>query len=150
MGEAVKTFATLTFTLEGIPLLYSGQEAGLKKRLLFFEKDTINWSNLEMQKYYQSLVSLKHNNAALWNGAAGGSMVFVETSAPQNVLAFTREKDNNQVLSVFNFSAEPVELSLQLLQAGDYTEYFSGETKTLEKGSAIKLDKWGYQVFVRK
>ena len=108
MGEAVKTLATLTFTIEGIPLIYSGQEAGLKKRLLFFEKDTINWSNLEMQKFYQSLVSLKKNNAALWNGVAGGPKKFVETSAPQQVLAFTREKDGNQVLAIFNLSAQPV------------------------------------------
>jgi len=150
MGDAVKTLSVLTFTIEGIPLLYSGQEAGLNKRLLFFEKDTINWSNLEMQKFFQSLTSLKHNNSALWNGTAGGSMVLVETSVPQNVFAFTREKDNNQVLAVFNLSANPVEASLQLPQAGEYQEYFSGETKTLEKGSAIKLDKWGYQVFVRK
>jgi len=140
----------LTFTLEGIPLLYSGQEAGLNKRLLFFEKDTINWSNLEMQKYYQSLISLKKSNEALWNGTAGAPMVFVETSAPQNVLAFTREKDKNQVLAVFNLSAQPVEVTIQMPQAGDYTEYFSGQTTTLEKGSTIKLDKWGYQVFVRK
>jgi glycosidase len=150
MGEAVKTFATLTFTIEGIPLLYSGQEAGLNKRLLFFEKDTINWSNLEMQKYYQSLISLKKSNEALWNGTAGAPMVFVETSAPQQVLAFIREKDKNQVLAVFNLSAQPVEATIQLPQAGDYQEYFSGETTTLEKGSTIKLDKWGYQVFVRK
>ena len=150
MGDAVKTLSVLTFTIEGIPLLYSGQEAGLNKRLLFFEKDTINWSNLEMQKFFQSLTSLKHNNSALWNGTSGGSMVLVKTSVPQNVFAFTREKDNNQVLAVFNLSANPVEASLQLPQAGEYQEYFSGETKTLEKGSAIKLDKWGYQVFVRK
>ncbi len=150
MGEAVKTLSVLTFTIEGIPLLYSGQEAGLNKRLLFFEKDTIDWSNLEMQKFFQSLTILKHTNSALWNGTAGGSMVFVETSVPQSVFAFTREKDNNQVLAVFNLSANPVEANLQLLQAGEYQEYFSGETKTLEKGSAIKLDKWGYQVFVRK
>jgi glycosidase len=150
MGEAVKTFATMTFTIEGIPLLYSGQEAGLNKRLLFFEKDTINWSNLEIQKYYQSLISLKKSNAALWNGTAGAPMVFVETLAPQQVLAFTREKDKNQVLAVFNLSAQPVEATIQLPQAGEYTEYFSGETKTLEKGSTIKLDQWGYQVFVRK
>jgi len=150
MGEAVKTFATLTFTIEGIPLLYSGQEAGLNKRLLFFEKDTINWSNLEMQKYYQSLISLKKSNEALWNGTAGAPMVFVETSAPQNMLAFTREKDKNQVLAVFNLSAQPVEATIQLTQAGDYTEYFSGQSMRLEKGSTIKLDKWGYQVFVRK
>ncbi|MBL7966192.1 MAG: alpha-glucosidase C-terminal domain-containing protein [Prolixibacteraceae bacterium] len=150
MGEAVKTLATLTFTIEGIPLIYSGQEAGLKKRLLFFEKDTINWSNLEMQKFYQSLVSLKKNNAALWNGVAGGPKKFVETSAPQQVMAFTREKDGNQVLAIFNLSAQPVEATIQLPQAGDYKEYFSGEGKTLEKGSTIKLEQWGYQVFVRK
>lgn len=150
MGEAVKAFATLTFTLEGIPLIYSGQEAGLKKRLLFFEKDTINWSNLEMQKFYQSLTSLKHNNQALWNGASGGRMNLLETSSPEKVFAFTREKDKNQVLAVFNLSAEPVEATIQLPEVGDYKEYFSGETKTLEKGSSIKLDKWGYQVFVRK
>ncbi len=150
MGDAVKTFATLTFTVEGIPLLYSGQEAGLHKRLLFFEKDTINWSNLEMQKFFQSLTSLKHNNQALWNGTAGGSMNFVTTSAPEKVLAFTREKDNNQVLAVFNLSAEPVEASIQLAKSGDYQDYFSGETKTLGNNTNVKLEKWGYKVFIRK
>lgn len=149
MGEAVKTFATLTFTLEGIPLLYSGQEAGLKKRLLFFEKDTINWKDLSMQTFYQSLIKLKHTNHALWNGIEGGRMVFVETSAPDNVLAFTREKDNNQVFAIFNLSAKPVDAIIQLPQVGDYKEYFSGDTKTLEKGTTIHLDKWGFQVFIR-
>jgi len=150
MGDAVKTFATLTFTVEGIPLLYSGQEAGLHKRLLFFEKDTINWSNLEMQKFFQSLTRLKHNNQALWNGTAGGSMTFVTTSAPDKVLAFAREKDNNQVLAVFNLSAQPVETNIQLPQAGNYQEYFSGETKKLEKDTSVKLDKWSYKVYLRK
>jgi hypothetical protein len=102
-----------------------------------------------MQKYYQSLISLKKSNAALWNGAAGAPKVFVETSAPQNVLAFIREKEGNQVLAIFNLSAEPVEATIQLPQAGDYQEYFSGETKSLENGTTVKLDKWGYQIFVR-
>lgn len=150
MGDAVKAMATLTFTVEGIPLLYSGQEAGLNKKLLFFEKDTINWKNLEMQKFYQSLISLKKNNAALWNGISGGPMKFVENSTPQQVFAFTRVKDNNQVLAVFNLSANPVETNIQLPQTGNYQDYFSGETKTLEKGSTIKLDKWGYQVYILK
>jgi glycosidase len=149
MGDAVKAFATLTFTLDGIPLLYSGQEAGLKKRLLFFEKDTINWKDLSMQKFYQSLIKLKHSNQALWNGMAGAPLVFVETSVPDNVLAFTREKDKNQVLAIFNLSANPVDATIELPQTGDYKEYFSGETKKLEKGSVIHLDKWGVQVFIR-
>jgi 1,4-alpha-glucan branching enzyme len=150
MGDAVKTFAALTFTVEGIPLLYSGQEAGLHKRLLFFEKDTINWSNLEMQKFFQKLTNLKHENVALWNGTAGGPMVFVETSVPENVIAFIRKKDNNQILAIFNLSPNPVETSIQVPTSGDYQEYFSGETKKLEKGTSLKLDKWGYQVFIKK
>lgn len=149
MGEAVKTFATLTFTLEGIPLIYSGQEAGLKKRLLFFEKDTINWKNLEMQSFYQSLVKLKHGNEALWNGTSGGASNFLATNAPAKVLAFMREKDKNQVVAVFNFSAEPVEFTLQMPQDGEFRDYFSGEMVKLVKESNLKLDKWGYKVFVR-
>jgi len=149
MGEAVKTFATLTFTLEGIPLIYSGQEAGLKKRLLFFEKDTINWKNLEMQNFYQSLVKLKHNNEALWNGTSGGASKFLTTNAPAKVLAFVREKDKSQVVSVFNFSAEPVEFTLQVPQDGEYKEYFTGELAKLGKETILKLDKWGYKVFVK-
>jgi glycosidase len=150
MGEAVKALATLTFTLEGIPLIYSGQEAGLHKRLLFFEKDTINWKDLSMQPFYQSLIKLKHTNQALWNGTEGAPVVFAETSAPDKVLAFTREKGDNKILVIFNLSANPVEATIQLPQAGDYKEYFSGETKTFEKGVNIKLDKWAYRVFVRK
>lgn len=150
MGEAVKTFAALTFTVEGIPLLYSGQEAGLNKRLLFFEKDTINWSNLEMQKFYQSLVSLKHSNTALWNGTAGGPMVFAETSAPEKVLAFSREKDKDLIFSVFNLSAEPIEATVKITNPGSYLDYFSGENITLEKNAVMNLDKWGYRILIRK
>ncbi len=150
LGEAVKTMAVLSFVAPGMPLIYTGQEAGLNKRLLFFEKDQIDWSNLEMQQFYQKLIKLKKDQSALWNGIAGGTPVIVKSSDPAKVLAFTREKDNSKVLAVFNLSAAPVEASLELPQAGDYQEYFTGETKTLEKGSTIKLDKWAYQVFVKK
>jgi 1,4-alpha-glucan branching enzyme len=150
MGDAVKTMAALTFTIEGIPLIYSGQEAGLRKRLLFFEKDTINWSNLAMQDFFQKLTILKHENQALWNGTAGGKLNIVETTVPEKVFAFTREKENNSILAIFNLSANPVEANLQLPQAGEFQEYFSGETKIFAKGTTIKLDKWGYQVFIKK
>jgi glycosidase len=150
LGDAVKTMAVLSFTVPGMPLIYTGQEASLKKRLLFFEKDQVDWSNLEMQQFYQKLIKLKKDEPALWNGTAGGSLTILKTSVPSKVLAFAREKDNDQVLAVFNLSAEPIEAGIELKHAGEYQEYFSGETKILEKGSTIPLDKWGYKVFVRK
>jgi glycosidase len=150
LGDAVKTMAALSFSVPGMPLIYTGQEAALKKRLLFFEKDQVEWNNLEMQQFYQKLIKLKKENVALWNGTAGGNITIVETSIPTKVLAFSRTKDKSEVLAVFNLSAEPVEATVQLSQSGDYQEYFSGETKKLEKGSTLKLDKWAYQIFIKK
>ncbi|HEY3370113.1 MAG TPA: alpha-amylase family glycosyl hydrolase [Prolixibacteraceae bacterium] len=149
LGDAVKTMAVLTFTVPGMPLIYTGQEAGLNKRLLFFDKDTVNWSNLEMQQFYHQLIQLKKEQQALWNGEAGGPLTIVPTTLPKKVLAFTREKDKSQILAVFNLSALPVDAIIQLEQAGNYREYFSGESKSLKKGTTLHLDKWGYQVFIR-
>jgi len=149
LGDAVKETAVLSFMVPGMPLIYTGQEAALNKRLLFFEKDQVDWSNLEMQKFYQKLIQLKKEQPALWNGEAGGKLTIVQTNMPTKVLAFIRDKDNNQVLAIFNFSAQPVDAIIQLAKTGDYHEYFSGNTKTLEKGTTIHLDKWGFQVFIR-
>ncbi len=46
MGDdAAETFAVLTYMLPGMPLIYSGQEVGLNRRLQFFEKDSIDWAD---------------------------------------------------------------------------------------------------------
>ncbi len=150
MGEAVKTMAALSFTVPGMPLIYTGQEVGLNKRLLFFEKDQVDWSKPEMQPFYQKLIKLKKEQMALWNGTAGGAPVIIQTSVPLKVMAFMREKDQSQVLAVFNLSADPIETTINLPQSGEYQEYFSGESKKLDKSTALQLDKWAYKVFIRK
>lgn len=43
-GDMAQALAVLSFTWNGIPLIYSGQELPNKKRLKFFEKDTIEWN----------------------------------------------------------------------------------------------------------
>jgi glycosidase len=47
LGDGVKTFAVMSYTIPGMPLIYTGQEAGNSKRLEFFEKDEVDWSNEE-------------------------------------------------------------------------------------------------------
>ena len=46
MGNAAEVMTALSFTLPGMPLIYSGQEYDMQKRLRFFEKDTIVFGNL--------------------------------------------------------------------------------------------------------
>jgi glycosidase len=54
-GDGSKAMAVFASTIQGMPLLYSGMEAGLDKRLRFFDKDTIDWSSLPLESFYKTL-----------------------------------------------------------------------------------------------
>ncbi|GET30397.1 alpha-amylase family glycosyl hydrolase [Prolixibacter sp. SD074] len=148
LGDAVKTFSSLTFVVPGMPLIYSGQEAGLRKRLAFFEKDEIDWSDLSMSNFFHKLIQLKKDNNALWNGNSGGDFVTLENSAMPKVLTFSRQNNGNQVVSVFNLSPDPVSFEITgSFQEGTFKEAFTGQERTLN--GIFKLDPWGYQIFVK-
>lgn len=150
LGDAVETMAVLTFTVPGIPLIYSGQEAGLDKRLEFFEKDEIDWGSLEMQEFYRELITLKKQNPALWNGEAGGEINIFESS-DNNLLAFVREKDDNRVVVIMNLSASATTSSVEFGDvAGGYKSYFSGEVITLKERQSFKMDPWEYVILISK
>ncbi|BDD08929.1 alpha-amylase [Fulvitalea axinellae] len=148
-GDAVSTYATMTFTVPGMPLLYSGQEAGLNKRLRFFDKDTINWGDYKYQKFYKKLFQAKKENVALWNGAYGGEFKRVHTSLPDQVFAYSRAKNNNTVLTVLNFSPEQQTVQLKNGPRGDFKEIFTERTEELKHDNPIVIGPWGYKVFVR-
>jgi glycosidase len=64
LGESWKSMAVLSYALRGIPLIYSGQEAGLKHRLSFFAKDEINWDAPQAEEhfdFYKVLNEIKAN-----------------------------------------------------------------------------------------
>ncbi|GET32820.1 alpha-amylase [Prolixibacter bellariivorans] len=148
LGDAVKTFSALTFVVPGMPLIYSGQEAGLHKRLSFFEKDEIDWSDLSMSNFFHKLIQLKKDNNALWNGNSGGDFVTLENSAMPKVLTFSRKNNGNQVVSVFNLSPDPVSFEITgSFPEGTFKEAFTGQERTLN--GIFKLAPWGYQIFVK-
>ena len=150
MGDAHKTFAALTFVLpKSQPLIYTGQEIGLNRRLAFFEKDSVKeLVDLEYGKeyrdFYKSLCSFRHNNSALAAGENVAPMVFVE-GASENVLAFTRANEENTVFCIFNFSAEPASLTITEAEAGDYA-CICGQTKSFKAGDVVELEPWGYML----
>ena len=148
MGDAHKAFAALTFVLpKGQPLLYTGQEIGLNRRLAFFEKDSVvELVDLEYGKeyreFYKNLIAFRHNNSALAAGSNVAPIVYVD-GAPETVFAFTRENEENKVLCAFNFSAEPASLVVTDVVAGDYTT-LCGESKSLIGGDVIELGAWDF------
>jgi glycosidase len=150
-GEGVKTFATFIFTAYGLPMLYSGQEAGLDKRLRFFDKDTIDWSDpKQFQPFYKKLVALHADNEALWAGEFGGMPERINGTDP-NVYAFQRTKGNNQVIGIFNFSDKPQAFNFtDAALNGTYTDSFTNTPYELSAGKSVTLTPWQYLIFVRQ
>ncbi len=113
MGYAATVMAVLCFTLPNSqPLIYTGQEIGLKRRLAFFEKDPIeDWTaNGELTKFWKSMIELKHKNPALAAGEKGGKLEIIE-GEPEQVFAFRRSVKGNSVRVRVNLSRWPIALS---------------------------------------
>ncbi len=148
MGDANKAMAVLTYTLPGMPLIYSGQEVGLNKRLLFFEKDQIDWNtDTSLISFYTKLNQLKTNNSALWNAQYGAALKRISTNDDDKIYAFERKNDKNTVLVVVNLSKTPVDCKLKTND--DFSklkEYFSGKSFD---ANDLKLNAWEYKIFVK-
>ena len=147
MGDAGEAMAILSYTIPGMGLVYSGQEAGLDKRLRFFEKDTINWDNMVYENLYTKLNNLKKHNKALWNGENGGSMTRLNDGSNQYVFAFIREKEGDKVITIINLSNKPQEIVIDLdIESGKYKNVFSGEELVISKNDNFELLPWAYLV----
>jgi len=148
LDGGVKTFAVLAAMVPGMPLIYSGQEVGMNKRLKFFEKDTIEWKESEMTDFFKNLISLKHRNEALWNGKFGGTLTRITSTNNKAVYAFLREKGKDRVFVVLNLTKEPAVVTLKgKLYRGSYRDVFSGKDVSFRKDESIALQPWDFRVY---
>lgn len=148
LGAAAATCIVLTSTLHGIPMIYSGQESGLDKRLSFYEKDLIEWKEHEFTDLYKKLFTLKKHHPALWAGKKGGKVQQIPIANNEKVFAYSRTKGDDKVLIYLNFSNEPQSFSAQT-ESGTYQELFTENQVQLTPNQAIELAPWGYQVLFR-
>lgn len=113
-GNNRLNYAALTFLMNGMPLIYTGQESGLDKKVQFFEKDAVNWGNYKYQNFYQKLIKIYKNNPALWNGKFKGNF----TNYPQQnskVLVFEVFNEKSRVVAMQNYSDASVSISVKSL-----------------------------------
>ncbi|PTX42506.1 alpha amylase catalytic subunit [Christiangramia gaetbulicola] len=148
MGEASEAMLALTYTLPGMPLIYSGQEYDMDKRLLFFEKDTIPKTKGKVYPLLEKLGELKNNNTALNGGKEAAAYANVETSAEEKILAFKREKDAKVLYYVANMTAKPVSFTADL--SGDFQDYMSDSEVQISEGQEIQFGPWEYKILINK
>ncbi|MEO6733382.1 MAG: alpha-amylase family glycosyl hydrolase [Ferruginibacter sp.] len=148
-GDAAKAFAVHSFTWEGIPLIYSGQELPNLKRLKFFEKDVIDWNGkYALHEFYKTLLALRKTNPALRAGDYASTTIRLQTNAGNSVIAYLRKNGEHEVLVLLNMSKSPVECIVQdehLL--GAFTEVFEKTKHDFKNSQSFSLQPWAYLVY---
>ena len=149
-GDALPVATVLSVVGDGIPLIYTGQEVGSRKRLAFFDKDLVEFVDSEQADLYRLLLALKKRTPALWNSPWGGRMVRVPNSLESRVLSFVRAVGESTVFGVFNLS--PEEQSVKFDEGphhGRFTDVLSGQSVAVDADTSATLPPWGYRVLVR-
>lgn len=150
LGNLTDAFAVLSYTLPGMPLIYTGQEAGMNRAFEFYEKDTppVFEPRNEYFTFYKALNDLKHSEAALAAGIEGGSMFRYPTTS-DNIYVFSRSVSGSNVLVMVNLgNAEaPVTFTGIVPDMSVFTtDYFSGTDAVLP----ASLAPGAYRIFVGK
>lgn len=145
LNHTVEIFTVLTYLSPGMPMIYNGQEYDLKKRLAFFEKDTIPHIKGKMYPLYEKLGQLKAHHPALGTGKNHGTYRRIPTSKDHQVLAFERTKGNQKVVFAGNFSADTLTINLDI--QGKFQDYLESSSIVLNPGKPVNLLPWSYYIW---
>jgi glycosidase len=147
-AKAAEALAVFTYLIPGMPLIYSGQEVGMNKRLKFFDKDLIPWRPHPFEILYQKLNQLKKKSVALTNSYGKGSFHPLQNSKPDQIMSFTRGEGKDKIVCLLNLSDSLVEFSLNYSDKNrSYGEYFSGKEHRFDQSLNMKLAPWEYRVY---
>ncbi len=144
-GAVHAPFAVYTQTMYGsMPLIYSGQEEPVLRKIEFFEKDTFGFKEYKRARFYKTLLALRKRNVALSTDAAFKKINAGDENA---VYAYTRSKARKKILVILNLSDKE-----QIITVKDKTLWgnpFNIFMATREKlsGAAWKMEPWGYAVY---
>ena len=151
-GAMAKALAVFSFTWNGMPMIYSGQELPNTKRLKFFDKDVIEWDGkYELHEFYKILLTLKKNNPALRAADAAVTTYLLETTADKSILVFLRKNGSNEVLVFINFSQQKINFHINDAHlTGEFINVFNKEEKDFTAEKYIELAPWDYKLFEKK
>ena len=112
-GKLMPAFAVLSYTLPGMPLIYTGQETGMDRAFEFFEKDNApQWEpRNEYFVFYQTLNDLKHKRHELAAGSGAPIEIFPTTS--DDVFVVRRSLDGCTTVVGVNLGSEPAEVEFK-------------------------------------
>lgn len=147
LGDASETMLAFTYALPGMPLIYSGQEYDMNKRLRFFEKDTIPNQKGKVWPVLEKLGQLKNSNDALDGAKKAAGYKRLITGNDNHIIAFTRVKNNQEILFIANMSKQSQSFNLTI--QGQYKDVMTNEVVDLNTEDMMNFKPWEYKILVK-
>ena len=128
------------FLYIGVPYIYYGDEVGLdggddpeNRKCMIWDKEK---QNRELFDFYKNMINIRKNNKVFTFGN------FKEVYCENNIIAFKRVLEKEEVLCVFNNSDDSVLVNINLeLKAVNLI------TKSIEDLVKIKLDGFSFKIY---
>ena len=98
--------AAINFTLDGVPLLYNGQEIGDTSLQSIYTNWPVRWEAACLPKakakfaFHQKLCQLRRSEPAL----GGGEVVWLDNDQPDSVVSFARRTGGEEIVTVASLS----------------------------------------------
>jgi glycosidase len=146
--------SALVFTLDGVPLLYNGMEAGDTTESgapALFEKLPVFWANAERRpqfpQFYKQIISLRRHHPALRRGETE----WLRNSDEQRVVSFLRQDGNEELLVAINMSNRPFAGLVEVTNGASFKDVTpdSVSRDRISGLPALTLDSWGLRIFMR-
>ena len=167
-GErAALAASALMFTLDGVPLIYNGMEAGDTTESgapALFERLPVFWPIAERRpefpRFYKQIIELRRQSPALRRG----TLQWLRNSDETRVLTYLRRAGDEEMLVAINFSNLPFAGTIEAPTGtafADVTPHvalplppdapapaYTPPARTVNL-PALSLDSWGYRIFRR-
>ena len=154
-NRGMDAIQVMNFTIDGIPFIYNGNEFADDAPFSMFGDNKhgrmfVAWENIATKEGWarmnliRKLTKLRKDNTALWNGETK----WIDNSAPNSILSFTRIAENEKVLVVINTRNAPVNACVKLPNVDVSTTMlnYGCDYKNNEKCISVKMKPYGYIV----
>ncbi len=158
-GKNWQVFGVMVYTLpQSLPLIYTGEEIGLNRRMKFFEKDNITkteWANKSREAYYKKMTALKHNVAAFHNTGSNADWVELPLSVVgatgDQHYAYKRKNGNSEAYVFLNFSDNVIKVQTKDVDLKSLLTGWKVESNAKQEniGNELKLQPHSYIIYYK-
>ncbi|MDO5580448.1 MAG: alpha-amylase family glycosyl hydrolase [Planctomycetia bacterium] len=150
--DAVESILVMMYTLDGVPMLYCGQEIADSNRHSIYGggKDycVIGWSKLQTAEGKNRLAFCKKlSDIRLAHSSLTGSdLCWLDNSCPEAVLSYVRKGEKEKTVVLINWTAKSV--NVQLKDSVEIPEKILLSSRTAKKSKdSWTLGPFGYAVY---